>query len=159
MTVYKDPRLNDRSYGALTGYTVDDFRNAYGEKTVHSWRRSQAARPPAYQQDHPYDPAATRRYARWEDRDGNRQAVSLPQGESLADAVARSAPCWEVISKDLKEGKNVLVAAHGNSLRGLIRAIDGVPAQDIGKVEIPACLPLVYRFEQSAASGELVPLP
>ena len=80
------------------------------------------------------------------------------QGESLADAVARSAPCWEVISKDLKEGKNVLVAAHGNSLRGLIRAIDGVPAQDIGKVEIPACLPLVYRFEQSAASGELVPL-
>jgi len=156
--VIKDHKLNDRSYGALTGHSVAEFQEAYGAETVQSWRRSQSARPPAFQPDHPYDPASTGRYARWEDRDGNRQAVSLPQGESLADAVDRCEPCWEAISKDLLAGKNVLVAAHGNSIRGLIQAIDGVPAADIGKVEIPACLPLVYRFERSAESGELVPL-
>jgi len=156
--VIKDHKLNDRSYGALTGHSVAEFQEAYGSETVQSWRRSQSARPPAFQPDHPYDPASTGRYARWEDRDGNRQAVSLPQGESLADAVDRCEPCWEAISKDLLAGKNVLVAAHGNSIRGLIQAIDGVPAADIGKVEIPACLPLVYRFERSAESGELVPL-
>ena len=124
LPVWKDWRLNDRSYGSLTGHSIDEMRNTYGDSAVQSWRRSFDSRPPPFQEGHPFDPASSRRYARWEDRNGNVQPVQLPGGESLGDTIARCAPVWRDITRDLKEGKNVLVAAHGNSIRAIVQVCE-----------------------------------
>jgi len=158
LPVWKHWRLNDRSYGSLTGHSIDEMRDTYGDAAVQSWRRSFDSRPPPFKAGHPFDPANSRRYARWEDRNGNVQPVQLPGGESLGDTISRCEPVWREITRDLKEGKNVLVAAHGNSIRAIVQAIDGVPHSTIAEVEIPACIPLVYRFDRGT-NGELVPVP
>lgn len=125
LPVWKHWRLNDRSYGSLTGHSIDEMRDTYGDAAVQSWRRSFDSRPPPFKAGHPFDPANSRRYARWEDRNGNVQPVQLPGGESLGDTISRCEPVWREITRDLKEGKNVLVAAHGNSIRAIVQVCEG----------------------------------
>lgn len=112
--VYKSWRLNERHYGALQGLNKAETAKKYGDEQVHIWRRSFDIAPPSIDKDSEYYPKSDRRYADLADSD-------IPLGESLKDTIARVLPYWHSdISKSLQEGKNVIVAAHGNSLRALI---------------------------------------
>jgi len=157
LTVHKDWRLNERSYGALTGQTLAEACDTYGVERVASWRRSITEAPPDYPPQHPHNPAREPRYARWQDNDGAFSPVPTPGGESLGDTIERCLPVWTgEISNDLRDGKRVLVVAHGNTIRAIMRAIDGVADAAVSDIEVPTCMPLVYRFERSGA--ELKPI-
>jgi 2,3-bisphosphoglycerate-dependent phosphoglycerate mutase len=135
LPVAKDWRLNERHYGALTGLDKAETAARHGEAQVFIWRRSYDVPPPPMPDGHAYDISADRRYA----------GLTTPRAESLADTIARTLPYWhERIAPDLRSGKNVLVAAHGNSLRGLIKYLDGLSDEAIAKVELPTGAPLVY---------------
>ena len=113
--VYKSWRLNERHYGALQGLNKAETAKKYGDEQVHIWRRSFDIAPPSIDKNSEYYPKSDRRYADLADSD-------IPLGESLKDTIARVLPYWHSdISKSLQEGKNVIVAAHGNSLRALIK--------------------------------------
>ena len=134
-------RLNERHYGALQGLSKSETIERVGAAQVREWRRSYATRPPPLEETDEGFPGHDRRYAGLE-RD------QLPRGESLKDTVARVLPYWhETIAPQLRAGRKVLISAHGNSLRGLVKYLDGIADDDIPGVEIPTGVPLAYELD------------
>ncbi len=137
--VIRDWRLNERHYGALQGLNKAETAARYGDEQVHIWRRSYAEPPPAIDADDDRHPSHDRRY------DG---IPNLPATESLATTLDRVLPCWnEIIAPELSSGKHVLIAAHGNSLRALVKMLDAVPEDEITQFNIPTGIPLVYELD------------
>lgn len=134
-------RLNERHYGDLTGKHKAETTAQYGEEQVFTWRRSYDVPPPPTAADNPYDANSDPRYA---DLDPG----VLPASECLADVVARMLPYWfDAIVADLAAGLTVLVAAHGNSLRALVKHLDGIADEVIPSLNIPTGVPLVYDLD------------
>jgi len=163
LPVWKTWRLNERCYGALTGKamtakTMSEIKQEFGEDTLRSLRRSFDARPPPFPAEHPHNPVYDARYQRYQDRQGNVRPVTLPNGESLGDTIERVLPVWKKeILPDLRRGRSVLVVAHGNTIRAIAQAIDGVSDEEVGCLEVPRGIPMVYRFERRANSESLKP--
>jgi 2,3-bisphosphoglycerate-dependent phosphoglycerate mutase len=135
-------RLNERHYGDLQGRNKAEMAEKYGEEQVRLWRRSYDVPPPPLTDDDPRHPRYDPRYA-------TLPADLLPATECLRDVVSRMLPYWhDHICVDLLEGRRVLVAAHGNSLRGLVKHLDGIADADIAQLEIPTGVPLVYELDQ-----------
>jgi 2,3-bisphosphoglycerate-dependent phosphoglycerate mutase len=135
-------RLNERHYGALQGLNKAETAAKHGEAQVKIWRRSYDIPPPPLAQDDPQHPSRDRRYA---DLPSN----EAPLTESLKDTVARFLPYWHsAIAPDIKAGKRVLIAAHGNSLRALVKYLDGISDEDIVELNIPTGVPLVYELDE-----------
>ena len=139
--VIRDWRLNERHYGALQGLNKGETAAKYGDEQVHIWRRSYAIPPPALEIDDERHPAHDKRYAGIE---------NLPATESLATTLERVLPCWEdSIVPQLKSGKNVLIAAHGNSLRALVKMLDDISEEEITGFNIPTGVPLAYELDDN----------
>ena len=139
LPVVRDWRLNERHYGALQGLNKAETAAKYGDEQVLVWRRSYSTLPPPLEPDDERHPAHDRRYA---GIDG------LPATESLETTLARVEPCWhECLAPDLAAGKNVLVAAHGNSMRALVKMLDGISDEDIVGFNIPTGIPLAYELD------------
>jgi 2,3-bisphosphoglycerate-dependent phosphoglycerate mutase len=135
LPVTKDWRLNERHYGGLTGLNKQEMIDKAGAEKVKVWRRSYDIPPPPLDAGSPYDVSADRRYA----------GIVVPQTESLKDTIARALPCYEAeIAPALSAGKRVLVAAHGNSLRGIIKYLSNIGDDEIVGLEIPTGKPIVY---------------
>ena len=133
-------RLNERHYGALQGKDKAQTLATYGEEQFKLWRRSYDVPPPAISDDDPYSQAQDARYLDL----GN----EMPKSECLKDVVARMLPYWEsAIAADLKAGATVLVAAHGNSLRALVKHLDGISDAEIAELNIPTGIPLHYVLD------------
>lgn len=140
LPVHKDYRLNERHYGALTGLNKAETAKKHGEEQVHIWRRSYDVPPPPMAWDNPLNPCTDRRY-------GAIPRAALPAAESLKTTLERVLPCWEErIEPELLTGRNILVSAHGNSLRALIKLLFKVSDADIVNVEIPTGNPLLITF-------------
>lgn len=138
-------RLNERHYGALTGLDKAEMAARHGEAQVAIWRRSYDVPPPALAENDPENPARDARYASL--RDSER-----PRAESLKDTVARFLPYWEgSIAPALRAGRVVLVAAHGNSLRALVKHLDRMGEAEIVALNIPTGMPLVYELDADLA--------
>ena len=136
--VHRSWRLNERHYGALQGLNKAETAALHGEAQVKVWRRSYDIPPPPLTPDDPRHPSRDRRYAEL-------KKSELPLSESLKDTVARFLPHWHnVIAPDIAAGKKVLIAAHGNSLRALVKYLDNVPEDEIVELNIPTGIPLVY---------------
>jgi 2,3-bisphosphoglycerate-dependent phosphoglycerate mutase len=134
-------RLNERHYGALQGLNKAETAAEFGEEQVRRWRRSYDVPPP------PLDPSDTRFPGR-DPRYAGLSDAELPRSESLADTVARFLPLWhEEISADIRAGGRILIAAHGNSLRALVKYLDGISDEDIVGLNIPTGVPLVYELD------------
>jgi 2,3-bisphosphoglycerate-dependent phosphoglycerate mutase len=145
--VHNHWRLNERHYGALQGLDKAETAAQYGEQQVLLWRRSYADPPPALTPDDQRYPGHDRRYA-------DLGPSELPLAESLKDTVARFLPYWkERIVPDLEAGRRVLIAAHGNSLRALVKHLDGVSDDQIVGLNIPTGMPLIYELD-----GRLKPI-
>ena len=139
--VVKDWRLNERHYGALQGLNKSETAAKYGAEQVRIWRRSFDIQPPALEPADERNPALQKMYR-------NVEKSLLPLTESLKDTIARVVPYYEnVIKKDIEAGRNVLIAAHGNSLRALVKYIDGISDDDIVGINIPTGVPLVYELD------------
>jgi len=139
--VVRDWRLNERHYGALQGLNKAETTKKYGADQVHIWRRSYATLPPTLEADDERHPSRDVRYAGID---------TLPATESLATTLNRVMPCWnEVIAPQLREGKNVLIAAHGNSLRALVKMLDDVSEDEITSFNIPTGVPLAYELDDN----------
>ena len=137
--VVRDWRLNERHYGALQGLNKAETAAKYGDDQVHIWRRSYDIPPPAIDLDDERHPSHDARYAGID---------SLPGTESLAITLERVLPCWnDVIAADLRAGKNVLISAHGNSLRALVKMLDEVSDDEITGFNIPTGIPLAYELD------------
>jgi 2,3-bisphosphoglycerate-dependent phosphoglycerate mutase len=135
-------RLNERHYGALQGLNKAQTVEKHGEAQVKIWRRSYAIPPPALAADDPRHPRFDPRYA------GVSQAL-LPAAESLKDTLARVLPFWESrIVPELRGGRNVLIVAHGNSLRALVKMLDGMSESDIVEFNIPTGIPMLYELDE-----------
>ncbi|MGH9055227.1 MAG: 2,3-diphosphoglycerate-dependent phosphoglycerate mutase [Acidimicrobiales bacterium] len=133
-------RLNERHYGALTGLDKAETKRRYGEERFVAWRRSYATRPPAMPPGHELDVRDDPRYA-------GLPADVIPDSECLADVVARMLPYWhDAIAPAILRGATVLVAAHGNSLRALVKHLEAISDDDITEVEIPTGVPIVYEL-------------
>jgi 2,3-bisphosphoglycerate-dependent phosphoglycerate mutase len=146
--VRRDWRLNERHYGALQGMDKAQIRDEYGDEQFALWRRSYDTRPPPIAPSGEFSQDGDPRYA----------GIDIPTSECLADVVARMLPYWESsIVPDLQAGRTVLVAAHGNSLRALVKYLDGIDAQVIVGVNIPTGIPLRYdlddRLRPTTAGG------
>ena len=140
--VYKSWRLNERHYGALQGLNKAETAKIYGDEQVHIWRRSFDIAPPSIDKDSEYYPKSDRRYADLPDSE-------IPLGESLKDTIARVLPYWHSdISKSLQEGKNVIVAAHGNSLRALIKYLLNISNEDILNLNLVTGKPMVFEIDK-----------
>jgi 2,3-bisphosphoglycerate-dependent phosphoglycerate mutase len=147
LPVLRDWRLNERHYGALQGLNKAETAAKFGDDQVKVWRRSYAIPPPALTPDDERYPGHDRRYA-------GLTREQLPLTESLKETVARFVPYWQgAIAPQVKAGKRVLVAAHGNSLRALVKHLDGVSDDAIVELNIPTGIPLVYELD-----AELRPL-
>ena len=141
--VQKHWRLNERHYGDLQGLNKAEMAAKVGDEQVHIWRRSFDIAPPALPSDDPRHPDNDSKYAALDPRD-------RPATESLKDTIARVLPYWDqAIAPKLKAGRKVLIAAHGNSLRGLVKYLDGISDADTPGVEIPTGKPLAYRLDGS----------
>jgi len=139
--VVKNWRLNERHYGALQGLDKAETAAKHGEEQVHAWRRSFDIRPPALDPGDTRNPALDRRYA-------GIDPDTLPLTESLEDTINRVLPYWnDVILKDILAGKRIIVSAHGNSLRALVKYLDGISDSDIASLNIPTGIPLVYELD------------
>jgi 2,3-bisphosphoglycerate-dependent phosphoglycerate mutase len=139
--VVRDWRLNERHYGALQGLNKAETAAKYGDEQVLIWRRSYSTPPPPLDAGDERHPSHDKRYAGIE---------RLPSTESLATTLERVEPCWnELIVPQLKDGKNVLVAAHGNSLRALVKMLDEISDDDILGFNIPTGIPLAYELDDS----------
>lgn len=139
--VYRSWRLNERHYGALQGLNKLETVQKFGDEQVLSWRRSYDIRPPALKEDDQRFPGNDPRY-----KDLSPQ--ELPLTECLKDTVDRFLPYWhEVIAPALRQGKRIIIAAHGNSLRALVKYLDGVGDAEIVKLNIPTGIPLVYELD------------
>jgi 2,3-bisphosphoglycerate-dependent phosphoglycerate mutase len=137
--VAKDWRLNERHYGGLTGLNKQEMIDKVGAEQVQIWRRSYDIPPPPLDDHSRYDVRRDRRYA----------GVEVPRAESLKDTVARAVPYYEQeIAPALLAGKRVLVAAHGNSLRGIIKYLSNIGDEDIVGLEIPTGKPIVYELAE-----------
>jgi len=137
--VIRDWRLNERHYGALQGLNKAETAAKYGDEQVHIWRRSYDIPPPALELDDDRHPSHDRRYA---------GISKLPATESLKLTLDRVLPCWnERIAPELKAGRNVLIAAHGNSLRALVKMLDGISDEEITGFNIPTGIPLAYELD------------
>jgi 2,3-bisphosphoglycerate-dependent phosphoglycerate mutase len=155
--VHRHWRLNERHYGGLTGLDKAETRQKYGDEQFLLWRRSYATPPPPIDPASPWNPAMDPRYA-------DLAPELVPATECLADVVARMLPYWyDAIVPDLRAGRVVLVAAHGNSLRGLVKHLDGVSDTDIPNLEIPTGVPIVYQLDHDlrpvAPGGEWLEPP
>lgn len=134
-------RLNERHYGALQGLDKTETLEKYGEEQFMEWRRSFDTPPPALDDSSEWSQAGDPRYA---EIDGER-----PNTECLKDVIARLVPYWEgEIIPDLKSGKKVLITAHGNSLRALVKHLEGISDAEIAKLNIPTGMPLVYELDE-----------
>lgn len=141
--VYNSWRLNERHYGALQGLNKSETASKYGEDQVLIWRRSYDIRPPALEKADDRNPSKDPRYAGVDQK-------SLPLTECLKDTVARFLPYWhETIAPSVKGGRRVIIAAHGNSLRALVKYLDNVSDKDIVGLNIPTGLPLVYELDDA----------
>ena len=148
-------RLNERSYGALEGEKKSDMDLIYGASQVHLWRRSFSERPPALFKD-------DRRYPGWDQRYRDIEEKDLPRTESLQDAMQRILPLWQgQILPQLERGRGVLVVSHGNTIRSLVKHIEGISDGDIKKIEIATAAPLLYEMDESMrlVRGSLTILP
>jgi 2,3-bisphosphoglycerate-dependent phosphoglycerate mutase len=134
----KDWRLNERHYGGLTGLNKQEMIEKVGAEQVRIWRRSYDIPPPPLEAGSPYDVSRDRRYA----------AIEVPRTESLKDTIARALPYYDAeVAPALKAGKRVLVAAHGNSLRGIIKYLSNISDDEIVGLEIPTGKPIVYELD------------
>ena len=134
-------RLNERHYGALQGLNKAETAKQYGDEQVLVWRRSYDTPPPALEPQDPRSERNDRRYA-------NLDASQVPLTECLQDTVARVLPFWnETMAPSIRSGQRVLVAAHGNSIRALVKYLDGISDQDIVGLNIPNGIPLVYELD------------
>jgi 2,3-bisphosphoglycerate-dependent phosphoglycerate mutase len=136
-------RLNERHYGALAGLNKAETAAKYGDEQVHIWRRSYDVRPPLLD---PADPRTSFNDPRY----SKLKKEEIPLGECLKDNVARVLPLWEEsIAPALRSGKRVLIAAHGNSIRSLVKYLDNVSDSDIMEINIPNGIPLVYELDDN----------
>lgn len=143
LPVIKSWKLNERHYGALQGLNKAETAEKYGDEQVKIWRRSFDIQPPSLEENDERSPRLLEQY-RYEDKD------QLPLAESLKDTIARVIPYYEgEILKQMKDGKRVLVTAHGNSLRALVKYLDGMSDDEIVGVNIPTGVPLVYEFDDN----------
>ena len=144
LPVEKDWHLNERHYGALTGLDKAETMAKHGEAQVKIWRRSFDIPPPPIEAGSAYDLSADRRYA----------GIEVPAAESLKDTIDRVLPYFETrIAPELKSGKRIIISAHGNSLRALVKHLSGISDEDISSLEIPTGQPIVYELD-----NELDPL-
>lgn len=141
LPVVKSWRLNERHYGALQGLNKADMAAQYGDEQVLVWRRSYDTPPPALEASDPRCERSDRRYARLKPEE-------VPLTECLKDTVARVMPFWaEALAPAIQSGKRVVVAAHGNSIRALVKYLDGISDADIVGLNIPNGIPLVYELD------------
>jgi 2,3-bisphosphoglycerate-dependent phosphoglycerate mutase len=140
--VYRDWRLNERHYGALQGLNKAETADKFGEEQVKIWRRSYDTPPPPLDKADPRWPGHDRRYAELSE-------AEVPLTECLKDTVKRFLPLWhETIAPAVKSGKRVIVAAHGNSLRALVKYLDNISDDEIVGLNIPTGVPLVYELDE-----------
>jgi 2,3-bisphosphoglycerate-dependent phosphoglycerate mutase len=140
--VKRDWRLNERHYGDLQGKDKAETLAQYGPEQFQIWRRSFDVPPPPISDESEYSQANDERYAEL--------GTNIPKTECLKDVLIRMMPLWDKeISKDLLSGKTVLVTAHGNSLRALVKHLDGISDADIAELNIPTGIPLVYRLDEN----------
>lgn len=140
--VRRDWRLNERHYGALQGLNKSQTREQYGEEQFMLWRRSFDVPPPPIEDDTEFSQAGLPQYAGL--------GAELPRTECLKDVIERFLPYWEsAIVPDLRTGATVLVAAHGNSLRALVKHLDGISDTDIAALNIPTGMPLLYELDET----------
>ena len=143
LPVINDWRLNERHYGALQGLNKAETAAKFGDAQVETWRRSYDVAPPLLDPDDPRHPRHDPRYA-------GLAPNQLPRGESLKDAVGRFLPYWQdTIAPEIRGGRRVLIVAHGNSLRALVKHLDGISDQDIVGLNIPTGIPLIYELDRS----------
>ena len=140
LPVEKDWRLNERHYGGLTGLDKAETAAKHGDAQVKIWRRSFDTPPPVLEAGSAFDLSQDRRYA----------GIAIPQTESLKDTIARVLPYWEqAIAPVLKSGARVVISAHGNSLRALVKHLSGIPDDEIVSLEIPTGQPIVYELDDA----------
>ena len=140
LPVEKDWHLNERHYGGLTGLDKADTAAKHGDEQVKIWRRSFDIPPPVLEAGSEFDLGSDRRYA----------GITIPQTESLKDTIARVLPYWErAIAPVLKAGERVVISAHGNSLRALVKHLSGIADDEIVHVEIPTGQPMVYELDDA----------
>lgn len=141
----KDWRLNERHYGGLTGLNKSETAEKHGDEQVHIWRRSFDIPPPEMDAGAPFDLSADPRYS----------GIDVPATESLKLTIERVLPYWESdILPVLASGETVIISAHGNSLRALVKHLSGISDEDIIGLEIPTGQPIVYQFDDAMVPGE-----
>ena len=146
LPVLRDWRLNERHYGALQGLNKAETTEKYGAAQVKIWRRSYDVPPPPLAADDPRHPRHDRRYAQVD-------PAQLPATESLKDTLARVLPCWEqCIAPPLRANRNVMIVAHGNSLRALVKMLDDMSESAIVELNIPTGIPLLYELEANLSA-------
>ncbi|MFX0021971.1 MAG: 2,3-diphosphoglycerate-dependent phosphoglycerate mutase [Candidatus Hermodarchaeota archaeon] len=139
--VHRSWRLNERHYGALQGFYKSKMAAEMGEEQVLIWRRSYDIPPPALKTTDPRYPGNEKKYA-------DLNPDEIPLTECLKDTVARVLPYWhEVITQTIKSGKKILISAHGNSLRALVKYLDNMPDEEVVKLNIPTGVPLIYELD------------
>jgi len=144
--VIRNWRLNERHYGALQGLNKSETAQKFGEEQVHIWRRSYDTPPPSLEKNDERFPGKDPRYKELTKKE-------LPLTECLKDTVARFVPYWEnTIATTIKQGKKVIIAAHGNSLRALVKYLDNIPDDEIVSLNIPTGIPLVYELDENLKS-------
>lgn len=147
LPVTKDWRLNERHYGGLTGLNKQETRDKHGDEQVHIWRRSFDVPPPPMDKGSEYDLSGDPRYA----------GIDIPNTESLKLTIERVLPYWESdILPVLASGETVIISAHGNSLRALVKHLSGISDDDITGLEIPTGEPVIYQFDDQMRPGERV---
>lgn len=145
LPVSKHWRLNERHYGGLTGLNKQEMRDKVGDEQVRIWRRSFDIPPPPLDSDSPYTVSTDRRYA----------GIDVPATESLKDTIARVLPYWdEAIAPALRSGERVLISAHGNSIRALVKHLSKIGDDEIAGIEIPTGQPLVYELNDDLSTRE-----
>ena len=145
LPVTKDWRLNERHYGGLTGLNKQETREKHGDDQVHIWRRSFDVPPPEMETGSEYDLTKDPRYA----------GIDIPNTESLKLTIERVLPYWESdILPVLASGETVIISAHGNSLRALVKHLSGISDDDITGLEIPTGEPIIYEFDDTMQPGE-----
>lgn len=145
LPVTKDWRLNERHYGGLTGLDKQETRDKHGDEQVHIWRRSFDTPPPEIEAASKYDLSGDIRY----------EGIEVPKTESLKLTIDRVLPYWEsAIVPELKAGKRVLISAHGNSLRALVKHLSNISDEEIPALEIPTGQPMVYELDDDLSETD-----
>lgn len=143
LPVTKDWRFNERHYGGLTGLDKAETAAKHGDEQVKIWRRSFDVPPPPQERGSAFDVSGDRRYA----------GVAVPATESLKDTIARALPAYEaLVAPELRAGRRVVIAAHGNSLRALVKHLSGLSDEEILHFEIPTGVPIVYTLDAGLAA-------